>query len=280
MTVAIISMSFTNPIHKTYKSSFEGSNNEPSEILENPETSSSDGFFSSLLNRVFSTDDSENTEATQVMGSTEGSFLIADGTANYNVPINVVPGTAGMQPDISINYSSGGANSLLGEGFSLGGLSAIIRGGANKTNNTTIDGMDFDSNDKFYLDGQLLVCVSGTYGANGSAYRIESDKFTNIIAYSAAGSGPAYFRAWTKDGLIYEYAVTANSRIEGQGLSDVVIWAVNKISDTKGNYMNFTYYENNTTGESYITQIDYTGNTSAGLSLMQVYAFIIKHVRT
>ena len=147
----------------------------------------------------------------------------------------------------------------------LGGLSQISRGGANKTNNATIDGVDFDANDKFFLDGQLLVCISGNYGASGAQYRTETDVFTKVISYSAAGSGPAYFKAWTKSGLIYEYAYTSNSRIEAQGRSDVMIWEVNKIIDTKGNYMTFTYTETNSTGEHYLTRINYTGNTAAGL---------------
>jgi len=46
----------------------------------------------------------------------------------------------------------------------------------------------------------------------------------------------------------------------------VMIWAVNKILDTKGNYLAVSYEENNDNGEYYPKRIDYTGNEAAGLS--------------
>ena len=42
-------------------------------------------------------------------------------------------------------------------------------------------------------------------------------------------------------------------------------YQVNKISDTKGNYLTVTYTEDNPNGDFYPARIDYTGNTAAGL---------------
>ena len=58
-------------------------------------------------------------------GATPGSFNVSEsGAANYSIPIAMPPSTAGMAPQLSLNYSSQGGNGLLGMGWSLGGLSA------------------------------------------------------------------------------------------------------------------------------------------------------------
>ena len=66
------------------------------------------------------------------MGATNGvqvcKFEVNEsGGATYAMPITVSPGTAGIQPNLSVAYSSQGSNGLLGLGFSLGGLSIISR---------------------------------------------------------------------------------------------------------------------------------------------------------
>ncbi len=63
-----------------------------------------------------------------------------------------------------------------------------------------------------------------------------------------------------------EYGATSDSRIEAQGQNEVLVWAVNKIADTKGNYLTVSYQENNPNGEYYPTRIDYTGNADANLT--------------
>lgn len=70
------------------------------------------------------------------------------------MPIVVTPGTAGMQPKLSINYSSQGGNGPLGVGFSLSGLSTISRVGRTVAQDGVKGGVNFDANDRFVLDGQ------------------------------------------------------------------------------------------------------------------------------
>ena len=40
-----------------------------------------------------------------------------DGSANYSVPIRVMPGVNGLQPNLSISYNSNAPNGTLGVGF-------------------------------------------------------------------------------------------------------------------------------------------------------------------
>jgi hypothetical protein len=69
----------------------------------------------------------------------------------------------------------------------------------------------------------------------------------------------------TKSGQIIEYGNTTDSRIEAQGKTSVRTYQVNKISDTKGNYLTVTYTRDLPNGDFYPARIDYTGNTAASL---------------
>jgi hypothetical protein len=198
---------------------------------------------------------------TTLAGFTPASFNVSpSGAATYSIPIQMPPGIAGMVPSIAIAYSSQGGNGLLGTGWSLSGLSVIHRCGRTLAQDGNNRGVSYISSDRYCLDGQRLVGVSGTYGADGAEYRTERESYTRIISYSSAGSGPAYFKAWTKSGQIIEYGNTTDSRIEAQGKSDVRVYAASKISDTVGNFLTVTYTEDNTNGDYYPTRIDYTGN--------------------
>ena len=61
-----------------------------------------------------------------------------------------------------------------------------------------------------------------------------------------------------------EYGVTADSRIEAQGKTTALNWALNKISDRFGNAVSFTYTEDNAAGHFRINRIDYAGNSVMG----------------
>lgn len=209
------------------------------------------------------------------VGKTEGNFSVdLMGRANYSMPLFVVPGTAGIQPQLSINYTSGGVNGLLGSSFTLGGLSAITRGGTNTVNSDAIRPVTYTTTDNFYLDGQLLVLASGTAGVSGAEYRTENETFSKIVYYATSAPvgfvGPwlpaTYFQVWTKNGQILEYGNTFNARIEASGSSSVKTWAINKVTDRQGNYMTYDYFEDNAAGLFYPLQINYTGNAAAGLA--------------
>ena len=205
--------------------------------------------------------------AATAVGATPGSFKVSEtGAATYSIPLTVPPGTAGMTPTLSLNYNSQGGNGPLGVGWSLGGLSAISRCPATIVQDGFKGGINYDGNDRYCLDGQRLVAVSGAYGADGTEYRTETEGYTRVVSYGWAGNGPASFKAWTKSGQIVEYGNTEDSRIEAQGKPTVRLWNANKISDTKGNYIAMSYSEDNANGEAYVSRIDYTGNDAAGVA--------------
>ena len=213
-----------------------------------------------------------------LVGSTAGSFGVSpSGAATYSLPISVPPGSAGIAPKLSLGYNSQGGNGLLGVGWSLNGLSSITRCPTTLEQDGFIDGVDFDSNDKFCMGGQRLVAVSGTYGANGTEYRTEYESFSKVISYGVAGSGPAYFRVWGKDGSISEYGVTTDSRIEAQGKSHAIVWAVNRVEDVFGNFYEVNYTEDTASSTYRPLSINYTGNESTGLSPNNAVIFEYEH---
>src|SRR5262249_19100152 len=190
----------------------------------------------------------------------------ATGAATYSVAISVPPGTAGMTPKLSLEYNSQSGNGLLGMGWSLGGLSSISRCPRTTAQDGVAGGVNFDANDRFCMDGQRLVVIGGTYGADGSEYRTEIETFSKIIAHGTAGSGPAWFEVHTRSGQILQFGNTADSRLVVQGATTARVWALNRVSDSKTNYFTVTYTNDSANGQLYPSRIDYTGNSTAGLA--------------
>jgi len=222
-------------------------------------------FFSSLLFSLATFYTSTSFAATHHTGATLGNFSVSStGAAIYSIKIQVSPGTSGMQPSLSLNYSSQTGNGLLGMGWSLGGLSVIHRCPQTLAQDNQIKAVNFSSTDRFCLDGKRLVAVNGAYGANGTEYRTEIESYSRIYSYGSAGNGPARFKVQTKSGQMISYGNTTDSRIEAQGRADVMTWAIRQINDTAGNYIKFNYTEDNANGHFRINRIVYTGNTNSG----------------
>jgi hypothetical protein len=197
-----------------------------------------------------------------VAGAIAGKFAVSStGAATYRIPVQVPPGIAGIQPKLELAYSSQSGNGLLGLGWNLSGISSITRCAKTMASDGVRGTVNFDANDRYCLDGQKLILVSGTYGAAGSQYRTEVETFSRITANGAAGNAPASFTVKTKDGLTIEYGNTADSRIEAQGQTNVRVWATNKISDIKNNALAITYDEDSVNGEFTPNTITYGANS-------------------
>ncbi len=200
-----------------------------------------------------------------VAGVTPGALAVDEGGATtYQVPISVPPGVAGMKPNLSLAYSSRSGNGILGVGWSLDGLSVVHRCPRTVAQDGAVIGIAFDADDRFCLDGQRLVSVSGTYGANGTEYRTEIESFAKVVSLGSAGAGPQRFQVWTKTGQILEYGFTADARLTLDTQPDVQVWALNKVSDTLGNYMTLHYLNDTVADTHVIDRIEYAGNAGAG----------------
>jgi hypothetical protein len=195
----------------------------------------------------------------------QGSFRVTEsGAAEYRIPLRVPPGVAGMEPKLALAYNSQSGNGLLGVGWSLEGLSAITRCPRTVAQDGVHGAVNYDSNDRFCLEGQRLVPASGSYagyGNDGFEYRTERESFTRIVSYESAGNGPKWFKVWTKSGQIIEYGSSADSRMEIQANDTVRVWAVSTVSDRNGNSIVATYFEDRTNGEYRPHELIYAGGS-------------------
>lgn len=205
----------------------------------------------------------KGTERSIVVGSTAGSASVSpSGAATYQIPIFTLPGTGGMQPSISLVYSSQSGNGILGMGWNLSGLSAITRVPQTGYQDGAIKGISITNNDRFALDGNRLYATSGSNGVNNTSYVTEVADFSMIYSYGVTSQGPTWFKVITKAGNIVEYGNSTTSKYLLEGNSTVFTWYISKVTNPNGQYMTFHYTQG--TGEITLDRIEYTG--AAGIT--------------
>lgn len=187
-------------------------------------------------------------------GGTRASFSTdAQGAATYTIPIQVPPGTGGMQPQLSLNYSSQGGNGILGQGFSISGIPSITREGATIARDGFSGAVNYDANDRFEIEGNRIINIDseeGGYTGDSTEFRSEIDSWNRIIASGdSCGNGPCSFTVTLKNGTVLAFGTASNSRIEAVGDSfkdgglegSVRTWLLSSVTDLNGNSMNYTY---------------------------------------
>lgn len=206
-----------------------------------------------------------------VPGRTVGEGDVsASGEAAYTIPIIVPPGINGLTPDLAFVYGHRQKEGLAGVGWGLAGLSEINRCGKTLAQDGAPNTVNLTTSDRFCFGGSQLRLISGTYGASGSKYRTELDTVARFTANGTAGNGPAWFRVEDKNGLIYEYGNSTDSRIESLTnyfTTTAITWALNKIVDRQGNEIVFTYTEDGVPyGAHRISKVTYRGNPGQGVA--------------
>lgn len=193
------------------------------------------------------------------VGTTAATANVSNGAATYQIPLIIPPGTNGVQPELSVAYNSFGANGQMGYGWGLTGLSSITRVNKNIYFDGEVKPIELTYNDKYALDGQRLIGVSGTYGYNAATYGTEYETFATITSYGTCGSGPCYFQVETKEGIVMEYGNSTDSKFLKN--TTVVSWLLNKVRYKDGNYIEYKYLTTN--DEPRIDEILYTGNSTS-----------------
>jgi RHS repeat-associated protein len=214
--------------------------------------------------------------ALAAVGRIPASFNVgSSGTAEYVIPLWVPPGTNGMTPSLALAYNHLGGNGVLGVGWALRGESEITRCASTLAQDGAFREIRNDAGDRFCLDGMRLRLTGSTpYGSAGSTYQTELETFSRTTAYGTAGAGPAYFVVERKDGLIYEYGNSNDSRIESLGQATARTWALNRMRDRSGNVIDFVYTEDTTNGDYRLSTVQYTSNASQGLTAQYVVTFV------
>jgi RHS repeat-associated protein len=194
------------------------------------------------------------------VGTTSGSFNVnALGGATYTIPIDVAPGVAGLQPSLALTYNSFSGPGVAGYGWNINGISAITRSPQTYYHDGQSVGVDLTATDRFSLDGQRLVCISGTYGSNNSVYRTEIDNFSKVTCLTDGTATPKRFLVKTKSGKTIEYGYEGDSDQTVDGLTEEVSWYIDKVTDLYGNTIEYEYVKQS--GHNYLAEITYGPNT-------------------
>jgi len=210
-----------------------------------------------------------------------GSFRVDEsGSATYSIPITVPAGTAGVAPEISLNYSSSGGNGIAGLGWSLSGVGSISRCQGTKAQDGHNSALSLTSS-YLCLNGQRLIQIKKETGNvphawGGSYYRTEIDSGVEVYIPEGRYGVPDYFEVRSKDGSIATYGAEGNDgseqigyidgiattfEVTGEDFYPILQWKLKEFKDSVGNKI--TYHYNKSPSWHVIERIDYAyGNSS------------------
>lgn len=220
---------------------------------------------------------SEPLVPSEAVGTLQGQFSVsADGAASYSLPLTVPPGRAGMQPSVSLTYSSRSGNGIVGVGWSLGAGSMIARCPRKFGRDGESRPVELTDKDNFCLDGARMVKVGD------HEWRTEPDMFAKIVSNDKTSGGfgsIASWDVWTRDGRIYRYGATEDARVMAAATTmtgdfrasnrrDYYKWALSRVEDRSGNYITYRYKRTPPPSDSFtdlewlLERIDYTGSSA------------------
>ncbi|MEJ7740373.1 MAG: SpvB/TcaC N-terminal domain-containing protein [Chitinophagaceae bacterium] len=196
-------------------------------------------------------------DVTKPVGTIPGSLTISmGGAATYNIPIQVPSGLAGLQPRLSLVYNSRLNDGIAGYGWNLSGISAITRGPQTKLYNGNVSPLELDSDDNFYLDGQLLIPTTGINGGDETQYSMEAETFFKIESVGGFNGNPDFWRITQKDGSTVEYGIKPEDKLV---TTANISWMISRSTDVNKNLVSYAYQS--LEGEVILDRITY-GNTA------------------
>ncbi|NML72095.1 hypothetical protein HHL23_20210 [Chryseobacterium sp. RP-3-3] len=161
------------------------------------------------------------------------------GAFTYALPIEVIKGLNGLQPNVALVYNSQNGNGQSGWGWNIVGLSTITRGGKSKEIDGITIGSQFNDTDPYYLDGQRLIKINAT--------EFTTEKFSKV-KISKPASGEFQFIIQYTDGKIAKY----KELVTGQ-------FYISSLIDSFNNEVHYSYQvENNV---PLVTKVSYGGNS-------------------
>lgn len=177
------------------------------------------------------------------------------GTANFNIPIPITP-SRNFEPQISLNYSSGDGNDILGLGFSLS-LSKISR----KTDTgipTYREDDIFILSDEGELTPELIksdgrwVLSETTISDGGIDWTVtrflprEINSFSLIERWKNPSGYDTWWRVVTRSNVTSIYGRSRNARItDPDDETRIFEWLIEKSFDDRGNEILYNYKAEN-----------------------------------
>ncbi|MBV1909340.1 MAG: VCBS repeat-containing protein [Kangiellaceae bacterium] len=199
----------------------------------------------------------------QLIGALQGQAGVSGGAASYSIPITLPPGRAGMQPSVSLNYSSRNGNGIMGVGWSLSAGSSISRCAATYAQDGFTGGVKFDAEtDRLCLNGQRLMHTNGgNYGDNGAEYRTEIDSFVRVTQLGAINDTTTSFTVEHNDGLIQYFGEEGGygAQVIPSDQTKTLSWMIRKEAKHSGNNNILYQYSVEADAEVLLSDIFYTG---------------------
>ncbi len=167
--------------------------------------------------------------------------------------------------------------------LNIGGVSMITRIPSTKFHDDLIDPVDFDTNDRFALDGQRLILTGGIYGAVGSTYTTENFSNVKVSLMSAVTTSlhtengvsstivrRAVFKVEYPDGSVALYGNTDDSSTD-------ITAALSQWENPQGIKINYFYEKSN--NYLYMSTIKY-GSTNSNSHMNSIqFNYIEKTIR-
>lgn len=217
-----------------------------------------------------------DTENKYAVGTPKGTFDVNSmGAAVYNVVIEC-PNGGTLMPAVSLSYNSQTGRGLAGYGFSIGGLSAITRGGSNLYDDGVLRGITYTDADNLFLDGKRLVLQNGTHFCDGAVYTVEGNPYTTVIMHGTCSgtSAGTWLEVHAADGTIYKYGSSASSRlsyINKKGEQRIASWHISYAEDVYQNCITYSYETTNLNIRP--TVITYGTNNSVSRGITNTVTF-------
>ncbi len=227
-------------------------------VISVPESSQLESFAPTSISGLKAADPTAGLQLMAVPSANQ------KGDANAEYPIRVPSGLGGLQPSLSIGYSSGGGNGWMGDGWNINGLSSI-------TVDTRWGTPEFDTageTELYSLDGEMLVYPNqylphrhNDVSENNTAFTTAKQQRSaltdpnnsqikkfylrknhdfSLIERIGNSPGSYTWKVTGTDGTKRYYGGSPDSMLSGIG--GISHWGLKMIEDAHGNTMEFTYY--------------------------------------
>jgi RHS repeat-associated protein len=193
-------------------------------------------------------------QAGSAVGSPIGTFSTDEtsGTARVTVPLATSAGR-GLEPELSLTYSSAGGNGPFGLGFGLGQL-AIMR-------STRFGYPRYLPSDLFEFGGQILVPVDTSELAGHVVTRYVprvDTRFERIERWQDPASGADFWRVIDRDNRLSVLGLTPAARVaDSADASRIFAWLVEATYDDRGNAIAYDYLAEDGAAQRYLGAIRY-----------------------
>ncbi len=172
------------------------------------------------------------------------------GDATFSFDLDIPTGRQGMEPQLTVTYSSGAGNGIMGKGFDINYGSSI-------TTDTRNSLPKYDTEDTYMLDGILLGNPVRSQSANKLCITytpLKETSFNRIRRYIDSEDND-WWEVTDKNGTTRTYGKTENSCV-GSG-NKIFTWNLTKIEDIHKNNIIYNYVKH----EDYVypSEIIYTG---------------------